>query len=59
LFTQDFEIEVDQGLNRKVVDLPSLYNFYKGHMDFSQPIVHNLHAKMAVSWAPMNSDQKR
>jgi hypothetical protein len=50
---------VDKHLNTKVVDLLTLYNFHKGRMGFSQPIVHNLDAKMAVFWAPMNSDQER
>jgi hypothetical protein len=40
--TRIFEIEVDQVVNRKVVDLPSLCNFHEGHMGFF--------------WAPMNSN---
>jgi hypothetical protein len=29
---------VDQGINSKVVDIPSLYNFYKGRMEFFSTI---------------------
>jgi hypothetical protein len=33
-FPPDFEIEVHQSVNRKVVDLTTLYNFYKGSRVF-------------------------
>jgi hypothetical protein len=38
LKTQNFEIEVDQVVNRKVVHLPSLNNFHKGRMGFFSTI---------------------
>jgi hypothetical protein len=36
--TPNFATEVDQGINSKVVDLPFLYNFYKGRMVFFSTI---------------------
>jgi hypothetical protein len=38
----------EKKLKRKVVDLGSLYNFYKGRMAFFQPIVHKLQAHFVV-----------
>jgi hypothetical protein len=36
--TQNFETEVDQEINSKVVDLLILYHFHKGCMDFFSTI---------------------
>jgi hypothetical protein len=33
---------VHKVVNRKVVDLTTLYNFYNGHIVFSQPFLHKL-----------------
>jgi hypothetical protein len=41
-FSPKFWIEVHKVVNSKVVDLTTLYNFYKGSRVFSQWILHNL-----------------
>jgi hypothetical protein len=51
-FSRNFSTEVDQVINRKVVDQTTLYNFYKGHIGFSQPSVHK------IFWALVNSNQR-
>jgi hypothetical protein len=42
LKTPKIWIEVHKVVNRKFVDLTTLYNFYKGRMVFSQQILHKL-----------------
>jgi hypothetical protein len=55
-FSRNFSTEVDQVINRKVVDQTTLYNFYKGRIGFSQPSVHKMHANLAIFWALVNSN---
>jgi hypothetical protein len=46
---------VHKVVNRKVVDLITLYNFYKGHMVFSQWILHKLLSNFECRHIPVNS----
>jgi hypothetical protein len=45
---------VDQVINSKDVDIVTLYNFCKGRMAFSQPMMQKSHAKITIFWAPVN-----
>jgi hypothetical protein len=54
-----FPTKVDQGVNRKFVDLVFLYNFCKGRRVFSPLFLHNLRARITDFWAPVNSNPGR
>jgi hypothetical protein len=45
---------VHEVVNRKVVDLTTLYNFYKGSRVFSQRILHNLLPNFECRHVPVN-----
>jgi hypothetical protein len=53
-FSPDFEIEVHQVMNRKVVDLTSLYNFHKGSRVFSQRILQEYRANFECRHVSMH-----